>query len=286
MGAAGIDSRTLEYRGCRLVYTVRGDGPSVLLIQGVGVCGTGWAPQADTLASHLRCISFDNRGMGSSQPAGVPITVEQMAEDALAILDAEKVEAAHVVGHSLGGLVALRLALEARPRVRSLTLMCTFADGKAAAPLTLRMMWLGTRTKIGTRRMRRRAFLRLVMPPAALAGADTDAMAERFAPLFGHDIADQPPVVSAQLRAMRSFSAASRLNELAGLPTLVLSGAHDPISPPKVSAALANGIPGARHVAFADASHGLPIQHADRVNDLLREHFQNVLPSAAPLAGN
>jgi pimeloyl-ACP methyl ester carboxylesterase len=134
------------------------------------------------------------------------------------------------------------------------------------------MMWLGMRTKIGTRRMRRRAFLRLVMPPDALAG-DTDAMAERLAPLFGHDLGEQPTVVNAQLAAMRKYTAAPRLAELAGLPTLVLSGAHDPISPPKVSAALAKGIPGARHVAFADASHGLPIQHADRVNALLREHF-------------
>lgn len=273
MGSTSHEARTVEHRGCRLAYDIRGGGPPVMLIQGVGVHGGGWAPQTDALSGRYRCISFDNRGMGRSQPDGGSITVEQMTDDALAILDAEKLEAAHVVGHSLGGLVALRLALEARSRVRSLTLMCTFADGRAAAPLTLRMMWLGIGTKIGTRRMRRRAFLRLVMPADALAGVDTDAMAERLAPLFGHDLADQPPVVNAQLRAMRKYSAAPRLAELAGLPTLVLSGAHDPISPPKVSEALAKGIPGARHIAFADASHGLPIQHAERVNALLVEHF-------------
>jgi pimeloyl-ACP methyl ester carboxylesterase len=280
------ESRTLEHRGCRLAYDLRGEGPPVLLIQGVGVHGDGWTPQTDALATRFRCITFDNRGMGRSQPAGGAITVEQMAEDARAILDTEKVESAHVVGHSLGGLVALRLALEARARVKSLTLMCTFADGKSAAPLTLRMMWLGLRTKIGTRRMRRRAFLRLVMPAGALANTDTEAMAERLAPLFGHDLGDQPPVVSAQLSAMRKYSAMSRLTELAGLHTLVLSGSHDPISPPKVSEALAKGIPGARHFAYADASHGLPIQHAGRVNALLLEHFEKVLPSAAPIAGN
>jgi pimeloyl-ACP methyl ester carboxylesterase len=285
MGTTQRESRTVEHRGCRVAYDSLGDGPAVLLIQGVGVHGGGWLPQVNALAPKYRCISFDNRGMGRSQPSG-SVTVEAMADDAVAILDAEKVEAAHVVGHSLGGLVALRLALEARPRVRSLTLMCTFAGGKAAAPLTLRMMWLGMRTKLGTRRMRRRAFLRLVMPAAALAGVDTDAMAERLAPLFGHDLGDSPPVVNAQLAAMRKYSAAPRLGELAGLPTLVLSGAHDPISPPGVSAALTTGIPGARHVAFADASHGLPIQHPDRVNALLLEHFEKVLPSASPIAGN
>jgi pimeloyl-ACP methyl ester carboxylesterase len=292
MGNTHHESRTVEYRGCRLAYDVRGlTGPRngiedsgragreqtpVLLIQGVGVHGDGWTPQTDALASKFRCVTFDNRGMGRSVPAGGVITVEQMAEDALAVLDAEKIESVHVVGHSLGGLVALRVALEARARVKSLALMCTFADGKTAAPLTLRMMWLGMRTRVGTRRMRRHGFLRLVTPAAALVGADLDAMAEKLKPLFGHDLGDHPPVESAQLLAMRKYSAAPRLGELAGLPTLVLSGAHDPISPPKVSEALANGIPGSRHVAFADASHGLPIQHADRVNALLLEHFASL----------
>jgi pimeloyl-ACP methyl ester carboxylesterase len=277
MDASHCETRTLEHCGSRLAYDIRGaSGPAVLFIQGVGVHGNGWTPQTHALASQFTCISFDNRGMGRSQPAGV-VSVEQMADDARAILAAEKIESAHVVGHSLGGLVALRLALETRARVRSLTLMCTFADGSAAAPLTLRMMWLGMRTKIGTRRMRRRAFLRLVMPPDALAVIDTDAMAEQLAPLFGHDLADQPPVVNTQLSAMRKYSAAARLSELAGLPTLVLSGAHDPISPPHVSESLAKGISGAKYVAFADASHGLPIQYADRVNALLTEHFAGIL---------
>jgi pimeloyl-ACP methyl ester carboxylesterase len=286
MGELQHESRTVEHRGCRLAYDVRGTGPAVLWIQGVGVHGDGWLPQTDVLVAKYRCVTFDNRGMGRSQPAAAPITVEQMAEDALAILDAEQIESAHVVGHSLGGLVALRVALEARARVKTLTLMCTFADGKAAAPLTLRMMWLGMRTKIGTRRMRRRGFLRLVMPADALAAIDVDAYAEKLAQLFGHDLGDSPPVVNAQLSAMRKYSAAPRLGELAELPMLILSGAHDPIAPPKVSAALANGIPGARHVPFADASHGLPIQHADRVNALLLEHFEKLLPSAPPGAGN
>lgn len=277
----------VESRDCKIAYDMRGNGPPVLFIQGVGVHGDGWLPQTENeaIASRFRCISFDNRGMGRSQPAGV-VSVEQMAEDALAILDAEKVESAHVVGHSLGGLVALRLALEARSRVRSLTLMCTFADGHAAAPLTLRMMWLGMRTKVGTHRMRRMAFLKLVMPPDALATTDTDSLAARLAPLFGHDLADQPPVVNSQLSAMRKYSAAPRLGELVGLPTLVMSGAYDPISPPHVSEALAKGIPGAKHLAFADASHGLPIQHAERVNSLLLEHFEKLSPSASPFAGN
>jgi pimeloyl-ACP methyl ester carboxylesterase len=276
------ERRVVEHKGCKLAVRDRGSGPPALFIQGVGVHGDGWTPQTDALAARFRCITFDNRGMGASAPANGPISAEQMADDALAVLNSCTDEPAHVVGHSLGGLIALRFALEHRPRVRSLTLMCTFADGRAAAPLTLRMMWIGLRSRVGTRRMRRRGFLRIVMPDDLLAREDLSALAERLKPLFGHDLADTPPVVGAQLAAMRKYSAADRLGELAGLPVLVLSGAHDPISPPKVSAALAAEIPGARHVTFADASHGVPIQHAARVNELLAEHFD---PRAERAAG-
>lgn len=262
-----------ESRGCRLAFDVRGSGTAVLLIQGVGVQGDGWRPQTDALAQRYTCITFDNRGLGRSQPVGAPVTVAQMAEDARAVLDAERVASAHVVGHSLGGLVAVQLALMAPERVRSLALLCTFASGRDAAPLDARMMLLGLRARVGTRRMRRRGFLALVLPPHALAAADVDAEAARIAELFGHDLADQPPIVAQQLRALRAADASARLAELAGIPTLVVSAAHDPIAPPRAGRALAAGIPGARYVEIDDASHGLPITHADRVNALLLEHI-------------
>ena len=111
------------------------------------------------------------------------------------------------------------------------------------------------------------------MPPAALAGADADALAAELAPLFGHDLADQPPAVSAQLQAMKGYDATDRLGELAGLPTLVVSATHDPIAPPRLGRALAVGIPGARFVEVPDASHGLPIHQPDRVSALLANHL-------------
>ena len=151
-----------------------------------------------------------------------------MANDAAAILDAERVRSAHVVGHSLGGLVALR-GLSHRERVKSLALLCTFSGGKAAAPMTSRLFWLGLGTRVGTRWMRRRAFLFLVMPPGPIA--DADRMADRLSQLFGHDIADQPPIASRQLAALRQADLSPWLSELEGLPTLVLAGAHDPIGP-------------------------------------------------------
>jgi pimeloyl-ACP methyl ester carboxylesterase len=262
---------TVEHRGCRLAYAVRGDGPPVVFIQGTGLHGGGWQPQVNELAAQYRCLTFDNRGMAASQPPGAPITVEQMAEDTLALMDAEGWDSAHLVGHSLGGLIALHLALSARARVRSLSLLCTFARGRDATQLSWGMFWLGLRTYLGTRRMRRRAFTEMVLPPNL--PADRDAWAERLAPLFGHDLADHPPVVMKQLAAIRAYDATPQLGKLAGLPTLVVGAGHDRIARPEVVRALAAGIPGSRLVEFPDAAHGVTIQCAGEINALLHEHL-------------
>ena len=262
--------RVTESEGCCLSYDVSGQGRRVLFIQGVGVHGRGWRPQTDELAAHCACLTFDNRGLGRSVPAGRPVTVDRMADDARAVLDAVGWDQAHVVGHSLGGLVALNFALRSRHRVQSLSLLCTFANGRSAAPLTWRMIRLGLRARVGTRGMRRKGFLGIVLPPGAAADSNT---AERLAEIFGHDLADQPPIVNEQLKAMRAADLSPRLGELSGLPTLVVSATHDPIAPPAAGRALARGITGAKYVEIASASHGLPITHAQEVNRILLNHF-------------
>lgn len=268
-------SSSVELSGCRLSFSVQGDGPPVVFIQGVGVNGSGWTPQVEELRSEFRCLAFDNRGIGASQPLGTAITVEQMARDTLGLMSHLGWESAHLVGHSLGGPVALEVALTAPRRVRSLCLLCTLARGRNATRLTWRMLRLGLGSRIGTRRSRRRAFLKIVMPEDALRGIDQDALAAQLAPLFGHDIADQPPVAMKQLSALSAYDATDRVYGIVGIPTLVMSAAHDPIAPPVNGRALAAAIPGARYVEFEDASHGLPIQHAARVNQLLRQHLDS-----------
>jgi pimeloyl-ACP methyl ester carboxylesterase len=257
----------------RLAYAVRGAGPAVLWIQGVGVHGDGWRPQVAELAARFRCVTFDHRGLGASDAPRGPITVASLVADALAVLDAERIDSAHVVGHSLGGLVAQQLALTARTRVKSLALLCTFADGRDVGR-SARMAWLGLRTVVGTRAMRRRAFLEIVLSRRGLAATDRATRADELAELFGHDLAVQPPVVSRQLAALRACSLRSRLSVLEGLPTWVVSAAEDPIAPPRLGRILAAALPGARHDVLSDAAHGLPIERAEWLNPRLAEFIE------------
>src|SRR5689334_22227816 len=127
----------IETSGARLSYVRSGEGPAVLLVQGVGIVGEGWRPQVDALKRDFTCVSFDNRGIGESTALGPHrLSVEAMADDALAIMDAERIDRFHLVGHSLGGVIAQEIALRATERVRSLSLLCTFARGKQGARIS------------------------------------------------------------------------------------------------------------------------------------------------------
>jgi len=252
----------------------RGSGPPILFIQGIGVTGSGWGPQVEELSRDFDCISFDNRGIGRSTSATKRLTVVQMAADARALMDEVGWTSAHVVGHSMGGMIAQQLALDAPSRVRSLSLLCTFSRGAEGARLTPWVLWMSLRTRIGSRAARRRAFLEMLYPREYLATVSLDELASSLAPVIGRDLADQPPILMKQLGALSGHDCSARLKALAHIPTLVISATHDPIAAPRYGIRLAELIPGARFLEMPDAAHGVPIQSPELVNRLLREHMQ------------
>jgi pimeloyl-ACP methyl ester carboxylesterase len=136
---------------------------------------------------------------------------------------------------------------------------------------------------VGTRPMRRNAFMEVVMPAPYLASVDRSALARRLSEVFARDLADQPPIAMTQLRAMSRYDAFSRLASLASIPTIVATAAYDRIARPEYGRELAAAIPGARYVEFADAGHAVTIQCAAAVNALLAEHFSQA--DGAPAEG-
>ena len=268
--------------GIDLCCEISGTGPAVLMIQGVGVIGRGWRPQVEALSRQFTVVTFDNRGMGESAQGAGALTIEDMAADALALMDSQRIDRFHLLGHSMGGVIAQAVALTATSRVKSLSLLCTFENGRDAMRLSPAGMIKALRSRIGTRAMRRRGMLRLVMPDGYLGTQDQAALAADLAVLFGHDLGDQPPIAMAQLRATSRYNVSGRLSALAAIPTLVMSGRHDSIASPRTGRALAAAIGTARYVEFEQAGHALPIQCASEVNALVLEHLVNA-ERAAPV---
>lgn len=256
-------------------------GPPVLFIQGVGVAGQGWRPQIEALRPSCRCLSFDHRGTGQSPRGREPITFEMLVGDALAVLDHAGWGAAHVVGHSMGGLVALGLALDHPARVASLSLLQTFGTGAVPTRFDPAILWAGTRSVLGTRRSRRHAFLEMVAAPGERLGSNLDALAATVSDAFGADIADRPAVALEQLSAIKKVDLLPRLASLAPIPAWVLSAEHDILAPPSAGRAIVEALPGARYELLTGCAHGAPITRAGDVNRLLLS-FLAGLESEAP----
>lgn|SRR6185312_2266079 len=264
---------SLEFEGCRFAWRVDGAGPPLVIIQGVGACGTSPNPQIELLSSRYSCLGFDNRGIGMSQPAARPLSLQQGAADVAALMDELGWASAHIVAHSFGGMVAVQLALSERRRVRSLTLLCSFARGADAAELSFWLVWILTRLRFGSRALRRRAFQELVLPKGH-PELHSAAMSQRLSSIVGHDIADAPPITEEQVGVMRRADLTQRLSELAGIPTLVVNGEKDRLARPELGRALAAGIPGARYVEIAGAGHSLPVIDPERCAALVLSHLE------------
>ncbi len=257
-------------------YEVHGHGLPVLMIQGVGAAGSGWNKQVQGLAGGCQMLVFDHRGVGRS-PLGIePISINQMARDAEALMDAVGWESAHVVGHSMGGIVAQQLALNVPSRVRSLCLLCTFSKGRQAARLTPWVLWMTLRTRLGTKAARRRAFLGMLYPRSRLKGMDTAQLAAEVCALVGRDLAESPPILMKQLQAVARHDHSERLSELGRIPTLVISAKIDPIARVSHGRKLARAIPGAVFEIMQDAAHGVIFDQAEMVNRRLAVFFRDV----------
>ena len=272
---------TIPTDRARIQYWKTGSGPAVVLVQGAGVIGEGWRPQIDALKDRYTVLWIDNRGIGQSVITSGGLRVEDMAADVLAVADVERLPEFHLVGHSMGGLIAQQVALTAPTRVVTMSLLCTFLKGSQGAAMSLPMIITALRSRIGTRRMRRSAFVELVMPPAYLATIDRDELCAGLQGLFGRDLADQPSIVLQQVRAMSKFDVSPRLSKLSTTPTMVLSAEHDRIARPEYGRALAAAIRGSTYTEIRHAGHAVTIQCADAVNALLTRHLREASPAGA-----
>src|SRR3954447_1345078 len=226
-------------------------GEPLLLIMGLGASSRLWYRLLPWLRRQHRVILLDNRGTGASAPVRSRLTMRSLAADAVGVLDAAGVESAHVVGASMGGMIAQHLALDHRDRVRSLVLACTTAGGRAGAPPWRLLAASALRPMLGPGRTFG------LVAPALYAARTRREQPERVREDLAVRIADATPpaTVYAQLAAAARHDTRARLRELAGLPVTVLHGAEDALVPVARGRELAAAIPGARLIEFPETGH-------------------------------
>jgi pimeloyl-ACP methyl ester carboxylesterase len=249
----------------------QGSGPAVLLLAGLGDPAEVWRPQLDGLAGRYRVIAPDNRGVGRTPMPAEGVSIPAMAEDAAGVLRDRGLERAHVVGFSMGGLVAQELALAHPDAVSSLVLLSTYARTDALLHRTI-SSWIWLAQIADDPREFMRSFSTWLFSRRAHENGFAEAWVQAGL--------DDPHPMSTQdfcaaARACLEHDALDRLGAIAAA-TLVVAGADDLVTPPRFARELAGRIPGARLSLLPGYAHQSFMEAPDQTNAVLDGFFSEV----------
>jgi 3-oxoadipate enol-lactonase len=259
----------VEVQGREFHYERGGSGEPLLLVQGMSGTHVSWGEGfRGALEESFDVVAFDNRGIGLSAPVDGPFTIREMAEDTAGLLDELGIESAHVVGISMGGMIAQELALAEPGRLRSLTLGCTYCGGPGSQLMpeeNARKLMEGMAS--GDRDKAIRASYEVNLSPAFRA--DESAYAAF------HEMATRVPAakrtIELQVQAIFGHDTSARLGEIA-TPALIVHGTVDGVLPFPNGELISSLMPGARFEPLEDVGHMFWWEQPQRSAELIREH--------------
>jgi 3-oxoadipate enol-lactonase len=260
---------TATIAGHDLFYERSGAGEPLLLIMGMSGTRKGWGePFLDALRADFEVLVYDHRGVGGSSPVTEPFSLAELAQDASALLEVVGWDSAHVVGISMGGMIAQELAIAHPEQVRTLTLGCTYAggEGSALAPDTT-LAHLGAAWQSGDRDQAIRAAWEVnVSEPFS---HDADAFAAFRARALELPVA--MAVILLQMQAIGEHDTSARLAQISA-PTLVIHGTADIMLPATNAPLIAAAIPDARLTILDGIGHMFFVEKPQESAQLVREH--------------
>jgi pimeloyl-ACP methyl ester carboxylesterase len=251
-----------------LDYERSGEGPPLLAIMGMSGTLLHWGePFLAPLRERFEVIVYDHRGVGASSRLEGAITIRDMAADAAGLLRTLGVERAHVLGISMGGMVAQELVLSQPALIETLTLGCTYCGGPQSSYGSPQREDLYEAMRSGDRERALRAAFEINLSPQAAADPE---LWRRF-----HDIAEQRavalPVIMSQLGAALGHDTSARLPGVHA-PTLVIHGSADEMIPVQNARVIASLIPGAQLEIFDGVGHLFFWELPERSAELVCEH--------------
>jgi pimeloyl-ACP methyl ester carboxylesterase len=252
-----------------LHYERSGSGAPLLLIQGMSGTRLTWGePFLAPLRESFEVIVFDNRGIGLSGPATRPFSIVDLAEDTAALLEQLDLEDAHVVGISMGGMIAQELALARPERLRSLTLGCTYCGGPGSELMPGESgQKLMTAMASGDREQAIRAMYEINLSPA-FRNDESHYAAFREMAIAGRAA---KATIELQAQAIFGHDTSSRLGEIS-TPTLIIHGTEDAVLPYANGELIASLMAAAQLKTFEGTGHMVWWEQPERSAELIREH--------------
>ena len=278
-------SGTADVNGQKLYFEVHGAGPPLVLVMGIGYDATLWTlAQVPALSRMFQVVIFDNRDVGRSSNATGPYTIGDMADDIAGLMDALDIKRAHVLGLSMGGMIAQEFALRHASRLLRLVLSgCGAAPARVAFDPIRTWNWVKAADTTGEvfacqqfTWLFSNAFLR-----------NKEAVQQTINLLTSNPHPVGPEAYNRQAQAYLRYDALDRLADLKS-PTLVIVGEQDLLTPPWICREVADRIPGSQlEVITGDgSSHVVAIERPDEFNHLVTRFLvaddEPALVSAAP----
>ncbi|OCH79223.1 3-oxoadipate enol-lactonase [Gordonia sp. UCD-TK1] len=246
------------------VVTGRPDGPAVVLSNSLGSTHRMWDSQVAALEERFRVVRYDTRGHGDSPVPPGPYSIDELADDVIALLDRFDIERAHLVGLSLGGMTMMRVAARNPERVDRLALLCTAAYLPPAQGWTDRAALVradGTSAVAA-------AVVQRWFTPGYLA-ANTEARQQ-----FEAMVAATP--AEGYAACCEAISAMDQRSDLSSIiaPTLAIAGADDPATPPDLLRDIVDAVPNGRLLVVPDSAHLANAEQVDTITPALIEHLE------------
>jgi pimeloyl-ACP methyl ester carboxylesterase len=260
-------------QGINLYYEVHGSGYPLILIRGLGSNADHWYCQVPAFSSHYSVVVFDNRGIGRSDIPDAPFTISKMAEDTVLLMDVLGIAKAHILGISMGGMIAQEIALKYGRRVNGLILACTHCGGvHAVQPAPDIIKDLSESLFAGTQEAAQKA-IRCLFSDRTIQ--QTPDVVQRY----GEVSKRFPPAAQVLIHQLKAIQGHDTWGDLIRIqnPTLVLVGKEDVLIPPENSKILAERIPNARLRVIEGGGHQFLIEQPDAFNNAVLE-FLKALP--------
>ena len=262
---------TITVNGLTLFYQDTGQGEPLLLLSDFGLDHTFWVPLVGEVEDRYRCIVPDSRGVGQTDKPLESCSIAQMAQDMAALLDTLNLEAAHLVGLGMGGMIAQEMALLQPRRCLTMALVGTTAvlDGRTLALLEA--------CKLMARRMARQEYLHAVTPWLFGPGAfQRPEIVQSFIAMNAETPWPQPEyALDRQVDAMAAFDFRPHLRDIR-VPTEVIVGEYDILTPLHMARPLAESIRGSRLVIIPSAGHLLPREQLHAFIESLENLYKRV----------
>jgi len=261
-------SGTVRANGQELYFEIHGEGPPLVLVMGIGYDATLWTlAQVPALSQRFQVVIFDNRDAGRSSKAAAPYTIADMADDVAALMNALAIKRAHLLGLSMGGMIAQEFALRHADRLHRLVLSgCGAAPARVAFDPIRTWNWVKANDKSGEvfacqqfTWLFSTAFLR-----------NNEAVQQTISMLTSNPNPVGPEAYNRQAQAYLRYDGLDRLSDIKS-PTLVIVGEQDLLTPPWICREVADRIPGSQFeiIEGEGSSHVVPIERPDEFNHLV-----------------